>query len=512
MTKAMPVAVRVLGVVGLFLLLYLPTFTDLASIYADRRDFSHGFLVPVISAYLVWLSRGRLRGTATPGWERFGYAVMALAVMLLLTGRYGGISLLNQLSIIVMIWGMALSVGGREVVTALILPLTYLLLMLPSITDAAIARFHWPMQLMSSVVAGWLLRILGVPVLRHINYLELPGETLEVARVCSGVNFLVAIVAIGIPLAYLTQRTLAKRVVLLIASLLIGVLVNPLRIAMIGLWTHYGGGAVGDALHGPFHIFYGFSVSVVGIAALLAFSWKFSRVLDGRGAPETGLRLPGPGEGHPSTARVASLNVVLALLAATALLLWVRDVRPVRYAGALTEGLPSAIDGWVEKSWRSPSTEFADPAADLRHHSTWIRGESEVELYVAFYEYQTQGKEFVGHRYADLYANSSLTALPTASAKAAAVRHVVRNVRGGTQVVLYWYEIRGDIYANNVQAKLRTAFEGVARRDTSGTLAIVSTVVPPGKDERAATEAAHDFAGALLPLLHRSPAPSGDAG
>ena len=85
-------------------------------------------------------------------------------------------------------------------------------------------------------------------------------------------NFLVSIMAIAIPLSYLTIRKWQRKLALLCSAVFIGVFANVLRVALIGYWTFYTGGDV----HGPLHIFQGFFVSAFGFVVLFILAWLLS--------------------------------------------------------------------------------------------------------------------------------------------------------------------------------------------------------------------------------------------
>jgi exosortase len=162
---------------------------------------------------------------------------------------------------------------GTRYLMALSLPLAYLILMVP-IFDEAIEKIHWPFQIVTAVVSSELLTILGVPLIRNAQYIQLPNITMEVAEVCSGIRYLVSIIAIAVPLAYFTQKGWWRKVVLIISAIVIGIVTNWMRVTFIGIWVYYSGGS---NIHGPLHIFQGVFVSVAGFILLFIFAWLLSK-------------------------------------------------------------------------------------------------------------------------------------------------------------------------------------------------------------------------------------------
>jgi exosortase len=119
-----------------------------------------------------------------------------------------------------------------------------------------------------------MLNALNVPVFQHSNYLDLPTISLEVARACSGVNYLVSIIALGIPLAYFTQKTWLRKIVLVLSGVIVGIIINSIRVTLIGIWAYRGG----EIVHGPLHIFQSFFVSVIGFIFLIIFAVILNKI------------------------------------------------------------------------------------------------------------------------------------------------------------------------------------------------------------------------------------------
>jgi exosortase len=157
---------------------------------------------------------------------------------------------------------------------ALAFPLAYLILMVP-ILDEVIDKIHWPFQLFSARMGSILLRIFDIPFFLKVNYFELPNMTLEVAEECSGVRYLISIIAIGIPLAYFTQKGWWRKIVLVATAVIIGILANGVRVALVVLCAYYYGE---NNIQGPFHIFQALFVSVVGFVFLFILAWFLSKI------------------------------------------------------------------------------------------------------------------------------------------------------------------------------------------------------------------------------------------
>jgi exosortase len=221
---------------AIFLIVYLETILLFVSTWLGRDDYSHGFLVPVISLYFVWHKRAGLRRLPIQPSVLSGLLVTLAGGLMLIMGKISGTAIVQQLSIIVVVPGLVLMLLGGNFLKALALPLSYLILMVP-VLDVVIDKIHWPFQLFSATIAASLLKIINIPVFQNANYLELPNITLEVANACSGVRYLISIMAIAIPLAFLTLREWRRRALLVLSAVVVGILANPIRITLAGIWT-----------------------------------------------------------------------------------------------------------------------------------------------------------------------------------------------------------------------------------------------------------------------------------
>lgn len=259
---------QIVVVVALVAALYTPVMRGLVDMWSASDDFGHGFLVPFIAGYLVWLKRNELKrvGWAPDPWS--GLPLVVLAGFMLLIGKLGSVALLQELSLLVMLAGLVLLLMGRASLSLLAFPIAYLVFMI-NIFGEAFERIHWPFQLLAAEIGVWLLHAFGFAVYLEAQYIYLPRIILEVAEACSGINYLVSLIAIGIPLAHFTQRTWPRRVALVGLAVGIAILANGVRVALIGAWA-YGGGL---PIHGPHHVFQGVFVAWVGFGGLFLGAW-----------------------------------------------------------------------------------------------------------------------------------------------------------------------------------------------------------------------------------------------
>ncbi|MGH9365218.1 MAG: exosortase [Thermoanaerobaculia bacterium] len=267
------VPIMVGALVVVFAVLYAPVFAWLVRSWLDNEIYQHGFLVPAIAGYLVWLRRRELGSLPVRPSLVGGAAVLALGGLMLVLGKVGSVLvLLVETSLLVTLAGLVLLLLGPAFLKALALPLGYLSFMIPLVADRTI-WVHWPFQLLAATVSTELLQLLGLAAHREGLFIVLPRVTLEIAEECSGIRFMISVIAVGIPLAYLTQRTWRRGVGLIAIGVAIGILANSVRVALIGVWAYLDG----EVLNGPLHVLQGMFVAWAGYAALVVGAWALSR-------------------------------------------------------------------------------------------------------------------------------------------------------------------------------------------------------------------------------------------
>lgn len=226
-------------------------------------DFSHGFLVPVFAAYLVWEKRSVLLATKiAPSWG--GIAVMAFGLAVLLLGVYGSELFLSRVSLLILLAGLVLCFGGGQLLKELRFALLVLLLAIP-IPAIVFNQITFPLQLLASKLASGLLPLFGVPVLREGNVIVLPVMKLEVAEACSGIRSLMSLFTLAVFYGYFMEKSVWRRVLLVLVSIPIAIAANALRILGTGLCVQYWDP---DKALGFFHEFSGWVIFLVSLACL----------------------------------------------------------------------------------------------------------------------------------------------------------------------------------------------------------------------------------------------------
>ena len=254
---------QILILAALTLWLYWPTLVRLVQQWGSDQNFSHGYFVPLFSAFVIWQDRARL-GTVQrrPSWT--GLALLVAGLSLLIVGQLGAELFLSRSSLLIVLAGSVVLFGGWSLFRALLFPWAFLFLMIP-IPAIIFNQITFPLQILASQVAAATLPLFGVPVLRQGNVMTLASQVLQVAEACSGIRSLMSLVTLAIIYGYLMERRLWIRYVLALAAVPVAVAANSFRIISTGLMVEYWDP---DKAEGYFHTSWGWIVFVISLLML----------------------------------------------------------------------------------------------------------------------------------------------------------------------------------------------------------------------------------------------------
>jgi exosortase len=243
--------------------LYYGVIIKLVHDWYTLPDYSHGFLVPLFAAFLVWDKRKVL--SATPVKQTWaGLILVVFSIAVLILGVYGVELFTARMSFILLLIGLIWTFFGWAMVHALRFPLLVLILAIP-FPAIVFNQITFPLQLLASRIASDILPLLGVPTLHEGNIIKLPIMDLEVAEACSGIRSLMSLFTLAVFYGYFLERTTTRRVILALASIPIAVAANVVRIVGTGLCVQYWDP---DKALGFFHEFSGWVMFVISLACL----------------------------------------------------------------------------------------------------------------------------------------------------------------------------------------------------------------------------------------------------
>lgn len=252
-------------VVGVLVVVcFAPYLQWMWRIWMKSEYYSHGPLIPLLSAYLVYTRRRQFAAAPVGRYHLWGVPVIlgCLAVHGLAT--YWDVNFPQGFALIGVLGGLVLLLWGWERAKILAFPILFLCFMVP-VDRLLVTKFSNPLQLGSARVAAAVPAALGVPVKIYGTTIVIPDYTFEVAQACSGLKSVIAMSALAALFAYLVAAPMYKRLLLFVSGVPVALLANAGRISLTLLLGKSFGP---EAAEGFFHSVSGVVVFLFGLAGL----------------------------------------------------------------------------------------------------------------------------------------------------------------------------------------------------------------------------------------------------
>ena len=466
-------------------------------------EYSHAWIIPPLAA-LIAIDRLN-RAPVAPGGNVLGIPLVVFGYILLLVGELAGMYLIVSYGLLFAAVGMTWTAVGTAGIWRIRAALLYLLFALP-IPDSLYSSLSLQMQLWSSEFGVFLMRLVGVSVFLQGNMIDLGAFKLEVEEACNGLRYLFPLVSFGFLAAILMQDRFWKRAVLLVSTLPITVVVNSLRIAMIGVLVDNYGIEMAQGAH---HLIEGFVIFAICVVILLAEVWILLRIgTRGTFAPFDLLspdlnRLSAVMARHKTNIVRTTVGVVAA--ATIAVVVVAPQSNEERAPDRLSLDLfPMRIDDWAGRANELESvyvnilrmTEYL--LADYRS----AEQAAGVNLFVAYYDSQRagiaphspqhcipgDGWEIVSFDNREMPQGVVEAGGPTTVNRALITRH------GIDQVVYYWFDQRGRQLTSAHALKFFVLWDVLSRGRSDGALVRLISPIRPG-------ETADDAEGRLIAFM-----------
>lgn len=238
------------------------TFVTLWRTWNNNDNYSHGFLIPPITIFLIWRLREELRLLPIrPSW--LGFGCLLGAVLVQVVGIRGDVTIFQGYAAVGVLAGLVWTWFGWAWLRKLAFPLAFLTFMIPSF-PWFLHQVSFRLKVVAANSAVWLSQQLGVDVSQRGMDLYFPTGTLTVENACSGLNSLVALMALGALFAYLGNGAAWRRWLLFFAAMPVAVIANILRLASLCVMAVF---TSAQTASGHFHDVGGFVL--FGMALLL---------------------------------------------------------------------------------------------------------------------------------------------------------------------------------------------------------------------------------------------------
>src|SRR6266550_1656900 len=201
---------RILAISSALIFVYATVLVRLGRDWWTDENYSHGLLIPIVIAYILWSQRERLPRIAQKPSTIMGLTAVLAALLALWAGTAGAELFTQRTSLVLMLAGTVLYFWGFALLRLLVVPLFLLLLAIP-IPAIVFNKIAFPLQLFASRCAVWVMMAFDIPVLRQGNVIELmprgaiATKKLEVVEACSGIRSLMTLVTLAVVFAYFTH-------------------------------------------------------------------------------------------------------------------------------------------------------------------------------------------------------------------------------------------------------------------------------------------------------------------
>jgi exosortase D (VPLPA-CTERM-specific) len=475
-------------------------FSLMTTFWFTRPEYSHGVLIPFVAAFLIWQRRGALLRDSEGSW--FGPLLVAFGLFLWLLGALSTIYALSQYALVVMIYGVALSMTGVRVFASLWAPMLMLLLAIP-LPAFLYNNLSSQLQLISSALGVWFIQLFGISVHLSGNVIDLGHFQMQVVEACDGLRYLFPLMTLGFIVAYLFRAPLWQRVAVFLSSIPITILMNSARIAMIGVFADYGNTSLAEGL---LHDLQGWVIFMVSGALLLAETWVLVRFFaPGASWGErlsldfaSGGTVPGGAARRAVPTSLVVAVLVLGAAAGTAYVLPERaEARPER---EWFVDFPLTIGEWSGRPSKIEDMYLDVLKLDDYVMADYTDGTDVVNLYSAYYASQRQGESVHSPRSCipgggwRMSSFAPITLPAEGNAAPLRVNRAVIELAERRQLVYYWFKQRDRVLTNEYLVKWYIFVDALTRHRTDGALVRLITPLRPGEDIGIADRRLQSFA------------------
>lgn len=469
-------------------------------------NYGHGLFVPFITMTLIWMHRHHLSHTpVTRQW--WGLILLVLAALLFTIGTLSALFLFQLLSWWVSLVALTIAFLGIDRFRVILFPMMFLLTMipLPQFLSQGMAN---QLQLIASSLGVGCLQVMGITAFQEGNVIDLGPIQLQVIEACSGLRYLIPLITLALLFAYLFSRAWWKRAVIVLSSIPIAILLNGVRIGLVGLLVEVSGPAAADGLS---HFVEGWMLFVASVGLLTLIVWSLGAVNPLCDTIKVGTRSGVIIQTPESNAKLKTVPVAAFAIAVLGLGIGLSPLHarvespPERQA--FTE-FPLQINGWtgtpfpLEKAYLD-SLQLDDYLlADFQRTTS-----PPVTVYSAYYHSQKSGQsthspatcipgggwEIISHTVHIVRGENHSVRMP--------VNRVVIQKNSQQQIVYYWFKQRHRHVTSEYWVKGWLLWDALLSNRTDGALIRLSSAIAAQESEQQVDRRLEQFTEEIEPLL-----------
>jgi exosortase D (VPLPA-CTERM-specific) len=476
----------------------------------QKEEYNHGYLIPFVAAFLIAV---RSREFSAVPWNGSpsGLVLIGIGYLMLLLGQMSSVLTVSHFGFIVALWGCFATVLGWPAVKTIWPALAYLVFMVP-MPNFLEVKLTAGLQLISTEIGVMVIRLASIPVYAEGNVIDLGAYQLAVDEACSGLRYLFPLMSFGFLCAVLFEAPAWQRVIVFASSVPLTVLMNSVRIGVIGILVNAYGV---EQAEGFLHDFEGWVIFMVCVSIMFLMMYVMAR-FSGRSLLKS-LRLDTPPTGEivrllgGQPARRSGAVAAAVVLAGTLLIGAVdarEDIVPARTS---LNAFPLVLGPWRGGEQATEQRVLDVLEADDTILAIYQRDADPfpVALWMTYYSSQR----------GDRAVHSPSVCLPgggwnlrvfepvqvpdvRADGGDLPVNRVIIQMGDARQLVYYWFWQRGRMLTNEYLVKWYIFWDGLTRNRTDGGLVRLTTPIGEGADAEAeADRRLQEFVRVLDPKL-----------
>ncbi len=498
-----------IGLVSLFILYQQGILHAIQS--WDTPEYSHAYLIPVISAFIIWQKYSEISLTKFEG-SWIGTAIVLLGIFCWYLGELSTLFIIIKYAFLLALFGLVLSFSGIKNIHyfSFAVLLLFFTIPLPNFLYNNLSSY---LQLISSKLGVEVIRLFGISVFLEGNVIDLGNYKLQVVEACNGLRYLFPLITLGVITAYFYQEKFWKKCVVVISTVPITIFMNSLRIGVIGILVEYWGIEMAE---GFLHDFEGWIIFMCCFGILLTEMWLLTRLTSKRKFSDV-LSIEVPSKINKTNIQYMTRSIPSQLTASVIMLCSAAvaySVLPERIE--ITPDRSSFIQFPYEiSSWKSNRKAMEKKFINALKFEDYLlanysKDNSTLELYIAYYDSQRKGES----------AHSPRSCLPGAGWRIAdrntveipyidksGIEHAINVNRMLVQkadekyLMYYWFKQRHRNLTNEYLVKWFLFWDGMTRNRTDGALIRVMYPLPSNFDVNEGDETIQSFISSTLTSL-----------
>ena len=496
----------------LFGLVFADSLAEMAGIWTNSEEYSHGFFIPIISVYLIWIRRHELDFVQGLKDSSLGLVLLLISLLLYLLGGLSTIRTIQHYAFILGVTGLFAAAFGKSGLKLAWAPLLFLVFMVP-FPQFILNNLSSKLQLISSWLGVEFIRACDIMVYLEGNVIDLGGYKLQVVEACSGLRYLFPLASLSFLCAYLFKGPIWQKVLVFLSSIPLTIFMNSFRIGVIGILVNYWGTEMAE---GFLHDFEGWAVFLLCMVLLFIEMWIFSRLSGKKVAFSDLVQLPEEWSNsngsvqmrlHLNRSVFVAIGMIVVLGVSGQFVRGSEDIIPQRKAFL---SFPLQLGEW---SGRKDYIE--QKYLDVLKLTDYIvvnyqkpNENSVVNFYSAYYATQRKG--------ASVHSPSScipgdgwqITSFGQREFSDLQVQGVPLRINRAViekgdykQLVYYWFQQRGRSITNEYLVKWFLFYDAIGMHRTDGALVRLVTSLDKGQDIEVADKRLHAFMQNMVQVL-----------